>query len=108
MRKLAVVAAVVLLFVTVIAAAQSEKSESRVTLPVHLNSRPDFAEVRIDGAFVGTAPLNFRLTPGVHKIEFTRSHFQTWSRDLLVTPDNGTNVIALLEESSTKACPSSK
>jgi hypothetical protein len=61
--------------------------------------------VRIDGAFVGTTPLPYRLAPGVHKIELQRRSYQTWSRDLTVATETPTNVTALLDEREAKPCP---
>ena len=94
-----------LLVIPLIASAQSERSEPRL-VPVHFNSRPEWAEVRVDGAFVGTTPLPYRLTPGVHKIEMQRRSFQNWSRDLTVISEAPTNVTALLDEREAKPCPS--
>ena len=92
-----------LLVIPLIASAQSERSEQRL-VPVHFNSRPEWAEVRVDGAFVGTTPLPYRLTPGVHKIELQRRSYQSWSRDLTVS-ETPTNVTALLDEREAKPCP---
>ena len=49
-------------------------------MPVQIDSRPDFAEVWIDGKFVGSTSLNYRLAPGEHKIELVRMRYATWSR----------------------------
>ena len=96
---LVVVAVTLIAFV---ASAQSESAAPRVG--VSIQSRPDFAEVRVDGAFVGTAPMNFRMTPGVHRLEISRSKYDTWSRDLTVVNDNPTSVVALLDASAAKPC----
>jgi PEGA domain-containing protein len=106
LKRYAVISLVVVALITIplLARAQSE----RAPLPlvhVAINSRPEIAEVRIDGAFVGTTPLPYRLTPGVHKIEMTRHAFQNWSRELTVTAENGTSVTALMDESDAKPCP---
>jgi hypothetical protein len=100
--SLLVVAA--LLVIPLIASAQSEKSEPRL-VHVTFNSRPDWAEVRVDGAFVGTTPLPYKLTAGVHKIEMQRRSYQSWSRDLTVSSETPTNVTALLDEREAKPCP---
>ncbi len=103
LKRIAVVIALALLLTPLIASAQSEKSESRL-IPVHFNSRPEFAEVRIDGVFVGTTPLPYRLTPGVHKIELARQRYQPWTRELSVSADVPTNVTALLDEHESRPC----
>lgn len=104
LKRIAVVVVLGLLLIPLIASAQGEKSEQRLT-PVHLSSRPEFAEVRVDGVFVGTTPLPYRLTPGVHRIEIARQRYQLWTRELFVSGDVPTNVTALLEDSATKPCP---
>src|SRR5260370_4963268 len=67
---------------------------------VYIDSRPDFAEVQVDGKFIGTTPLNYRLSPGTHRVTLTRSHFTTWSRELLVTDGIPTKVGGLLEQTA--------
>ncbi len=73
-------------------------------MPVQIDSRPDFAEVWIDGKFVGSTSLNYRLTPGEHKIELVRMRYATWSRTLTVMPDQPTRVTALMQETTEKPC----
>ena len=73
-------------------------------VPVHIDSRPDLAEVWIDGKFVGSTSLSYRLAPGEHKIELVRPRYASWSRTLTVAPDQPTRVAALLQESSEKPC----
>jgi PEGA domain-containing protein len=102
-RLIVLVSIMALLLIPILASAQSEKAEQRL-IGVHLNSRPEFAEVRVDGVFVGTTPLPYRLTPGVHKIEMARQRYQSWSRELFVNADVPTNVTALLDESAAKRC----
>ncbi len=103
LKRMALVVVLGLLLIPLIASAQSEKNDQRL-IAVHFNSRPEFAEVRVNGVFVGTTPLPYRLTPGVHKIEFVRQRYQTWTRELLVNADVPTNVTALLEDSGSKPC----
>jgi len=104
LKKLSIVVFVVVAFslIAFVASAQSENPASRV--PVSIMSRPEYAEVKIDGAFVGSAPMNFRLTPGVHRIEMSHAKFNTWSRELTVVNDTPTNVVGLLDPSAAKPC----
>ena len=74
------------------------------TVPVHIDSRPDLAEVWIDGKFVGSTTLSYRLAPGEHKIELVRPRYATWTRTLTVVPEQPTRVAALLQESGEKPC----
>ena len=103
LRKISVALAVFALLVPLLALGQTDKPEPRL-IPVHFDSQPAFAEIRVDGVFIGTAPLQYRLAPGVHKIELTRRGFQTWQRELFVSADAPTNVTALLEDHAVKPC----
>lgn len=71
---------------------------------VVIESRPDLAEVWIDGKFVGSTSLGYSLTPGEHKIELVRPRYATWTRTLTVAPNQPTRVAALLQESNDKPC----
>src|SRR6266568_1750765 len=79
-----------------------EPATTNKTRPVSvfIDSRPDFAEIQVDGKFIGTTPLNYRLTPGTHRVTLTRSRFTTWSRELLVTDGVPTRVGGLLEQTT--------
>lgn len=104
LRKISIpVVILALLLLPLTAAAQAGKTPPRLT-GVHFDSRPEFAEIRVDGVFVGSAPLGYRLTPGMHKIELSRHGFAPWTRDLLVSEDAPTNVIALLDDDGVKPC----
>ncbi len=74
------------------------------TVSVQIDSRPDLAEVWIDGKFIGSTHLSYRLAPGEHKIELVRPRYTTWSRTLTVMPELPTHVAALLQESNEKPC----
>jgi len=71
---------------------------------VVFESRPDAAEVWIDGKFVGSAPLSYRVAPGNHKLEVSRAKYATWTRTLTVEADQPTHVAALLQEGGEKPC----
>lgn len=51
--------------------------------PVSIESRPDMAEVWVDGKFVGTTPLGYRLLPGDHKVELVRPRVMGQFREKL-------------------------
>ena len=95
----AVRTAVVLLSILSVACtsttAPAPQSEDRVA--VVIESRPDWAEVHVDGKFVGTTPMSAQLNPGVHSIEVRRQRHVSWKRDLTVMPGSGTRVMALLD-----------
>lgn len=62
-----------------------------------IDSRPEYAEIWIASKFVGTTPLDYQLVPGDHKIELVRPRYKSWTRELTVSPQMPTKVIALLE-----------
>jgi hypothetical protein len=74
------------------------------TVPVQIDSRPDLAEVWIDGKFIGSTHLSYRLTPGDHKIELVRPRYTAWSRTLTIMPEQPTRLAALLQETNEKPC----
>ena len=72
---------------------------------VQIDSRPDMAEVWVDGKFVGSTPLPYHLTPGDHTVAVVHPRFATWTRTLTVMPEQFTRVGALLQEATEKPCP---
>lgn len=74
------------------------------TVAVVFDSHPDVAEVWVDGKFIGSTHLAYRLTPGDHKIELVRPHFTTWSRTLTVNVDQPTRVAAIMQDTNEKPC----
>ena len=88
--------AVSLLVATVSFAGTDNVSSPRV--PVQFVSRPDYADLYIDGKFVGSTDLALRIAPGEHVVEVKRAGYDTWRRELIVTPENPTRVAALLRQ----------
>lgn len=66
---------------------------------VFIESRPDRAELYIDGKLVGSTDLNYHLTPGVHTIEVRKEGFEVWRRELTVSPGVSTKLSAMLTKS---------
>ena len=100
-----VIAVLVAIASTSVASTDDSSSEANPrAVGVTIDSRPDHAEVEIDGKFVGTTPLPYRLTPGEHKITLSRMHYSNWSRELTVTPEISTRVTAILDEAEKKPC----
>lgn len=79
------------------------RTEAVPRVSVVIDSRPDNAEIRVDGKFVGTTPLSYRLPSGTHKIELVRAGFGPWFRELRVT-DTPTRVVALLKSDAAVKC----
>ena len=92
-----------LLLLTPILLAADAPNKPR-PMTVQIDSRPDLAEVWLDGKFVGSTPLAYRVAPGDHKIELVRPRYASWTRTLTVMPDQPTRVAALLQESNEKPC----
>lgn len=95
-RTIALVAAVVLLLATV-AFAGTEPRSREPKVPVQFNSKPEHAELYINGKFVGTTDVALRLPAGTHVIEMKRDKYESWRRELWVSGDNPTRVTALLQ-----------
>jgi ABC-type microcin C transport system permease subunit YejE len=94
--------ALALITISLIATATIAEDRPLVREPkviVQFNSRPDYAELYVDGEFVGSTDLALRLTPGKHVVEMRRDGYETWCRELSVTPDNSTRVVGLLKQS---------
>lgn len=68
---------------------------------VVIDSRPEHAEIRLNGKFIGTTPLSYRLPAGQHEIQLVRPQFATWTRELTVS-DAPTKVVALLSRDNTR------
>jgi hypothetical protein len=100
MRKLLLPAFFLLMLTAPLIGAEPSAKAKSYSVPVYIDSRPDYAEIQIDGKFVGTTPLNYRLTSGVHRVALTRNRYTTWTRELLVTEGVATRVGALLEQTT--------
>lgn len=69
------------------------------TAQVDIESSVENADIYVDGAFVGNAPLRgYQLTAGVHAIEIRAAGYQTWKRDLSVAPGVQSRVVAQLQK----------
>jgi hypothetical protein len=66
---------------------------------ISIESSVPNADVYVDGQFVGNSPLpKYRLLAGMHTIEVRALGFQTWRRELAVTADATSRVVAQLEK----------
>lgn len=96
LRAIALTLAAVSLLATVaFAGTEPQPRESKV--PVQFNSKPEYAELYIDGKFVGTTDVGLRVLPGDRVIEMRRDGYETWRRELWVTNDNPTRVTGVLK-----------
>jgi hypothetical protein len=100
MRKLLLPALFLLMLTAPLIGEEPATAAKARSVPVYIDSRPDFAEIQVDGKFIGTTPLNYRLTPGMHRVTLTRARFTSWTRDLLVSDGVSTRVGGLLEQTT--------
>lgn len=78
---------------------QSTAANKPADAEVSIESSVENAEVYVDGRFVGNAPLpKFRLSVGDHTIEVRASGYETWKRELSVSPNASSRVIAQLNK----------
>ena len=101
-KRVTRVAVILLLVLTVggVAIAESSQDDRTPRVPVTIDSRPDFAEVYLNGKFIGSAGITPRLAPGEYTIELRRSGFESWKRQLTVLHGGQSRVVALLERQS--------
>lgn len=90
-------AVVVLLLLAIGGVSFAGNPDNEPRVPITLDSRPDFAEVYVDGKFIGSAGITPRLAPGQYTIEMRRNGFEPWKRQLTVLPGGQSRVVALLE-----------
>jgi len=58
------------------------------TISITVNSVPQGADVKIDGASAGTTPKIVQVTPGKHVLTFAKEGFNTGTFPLETTPDD--------------------
>jgi PEGA domain len=63
---------------------------------LEISSKPDKADVEIDGRFVGQTPATLPLDGGEHEIKVTRGGYKPWTRTLEVLPGSRTSLEATL------------
>jgi|CZKC01.1.fsa_nt_gi hypothetical protein len=70
------------------------------TLPatVSVSSTPDGADIFSDGAFVGNAPANLKLSAGKHTVKVSMTGYKDWSRDITAQAGSEVRLTAILEK----------
>jgi hypothetical protein len=80
-------------------AANATPTYPSANAEVSISSSVENADVYVDGKFVGNAPLpNYRLSAGDHVIEIRASGYKNWRRDLSVSPNASSRVVAQMEK----------
>jgi hypothetical protein len=75
---------------------QSAQQEEKKGI-VMLSCNVECVEIYLDGAFVGNAPANLKLKPGIHMIEIKRDGYITYRKELRVIEDSETTLRVELE-----------
>ena len=52
---------------------------------VVVTSTPDYADITVDGKFLGTTPSTVRMTPGDHSVTIEKTGFKAWQRVMTLT-----------------------
>jgi tetratricopeptide (TPR) repeat protein len=66
-------------------------------------SDPSPAQVAVDGKSLGPTPFSAALTPGEHKVEVTKSGFQTAQREVTLTKEHSLQLVLTLTQASALA-----
>jgi hypothetical protein len=81
-------------------AAERSSPDASESSEISIESSVPNADVFIDGKFVGNAPLpKYRLSTGLHLIEVRAPGYDAWKRELSVSINASSRVIAQLEKS---------
>jgi hypothetical protein len=65
---------------------------------VDFDSNPPGADILIDGALVGNAPVKLSVAPGRHLIQLRIGGYNTWTRQMRVEPGSYPSIRATLEK----------
>lgn len=98
-RTIALALIAVSLLVCLVAFAQDGAAPAprEPKVDVHFLSKPDNADLYVDGKFVGSTDVLLRLAPGVHSVEIKLDDYEPWRRELTVQPQSPTRVAARLK-----------
>lgn len=83
---------------TVVIPGSGSSSPSSRGGMVMVTSTPENAEIYADGAFVGNAPANLKLSEGIHIIEVKKSGFRSYRKELRVLGQSELNLRVTLEK----------
>jgi hypothetical protein len=74
-----------------------EEKGRRSGAPVKIESVPDKAAVRVDGALVAYTPTELTIPEGKHVIELKRPGFVTWRKEVSLNPGDSQSLKPELE-----------
>ena len=86
-------------------ATQSYKLEAPTPIEGSLNitSVPALASVNVDGKPIGEAPLVTKLLVGKHTVEVSKSGYDTWRKEVVISEGQTATVSATLTKNETKS-----
>jgi len=67
------------------AAPSAETADDEFKTVLRISSTPDDAQVQLDGAAVGSTPLNVTVMAGRHEISIKKAGYSDWSKNLNVS-----------------------
>ena len=67
------------------APSPSSETQTDPNAQVEITSNPPGAEIKLDGAFVGSTPSTVGVSPGDHSISVKKNGFKLWERQIKVT-----------------------
>lgn len=65
-------------------AFQGVQQEKNKEVEIEISSSPEFADVEIDGVFMGNAGSKFKVTEGLHTIKVSLPGYEEWDKKVLV------------------------
>lgn len=81
------------------ASTQSATSKDAVGT-VMLITKPEGADVYVDGQFYGNSPATLKLKPGKHTIQVKASGYKDWSREVSTDSASEAHLTAVLEKTN--------
>lgn len=78
----------------------TSKSSPETLVMIYLASDPDGAEINIDDAPVGKAPMTVKLKPGRHAFRMFMNSYQNWVQWITIEPGTDVHVKATLTKSN--------
>jgi len=76
---------------------QASPSQTEQRTAVLVKSKPDGADITVDGKYVGSTPSTLKLASGDHSISIRKTGYKTWERVISVSAGGDITVDATLE-----------
>jgi hypothetical protein len=83
--------------------AATPATPSAISSFVTVRSRPDGADITVDGNYSGSTPSKLSLPAGAHTILVEQTGYAPWQKTLTISPGNDINVNAVLQRQPTSS-----